>query len=763
MAEVVAISLQVDSGQSVQSVKKLEDAIKDVQKTTNSSNVEEKFNSLNQAIDKGEGSVEDLRKAIKSYQTIALSAGRTSPIGQEALKRSADLKDKLTDLDNEVNRLAQDGKTLQGAMQIGGGVVAGYQAFTGVTALLGVENEELMKTMVKLQASMSLLQSIEQLRLATEKESQAMLLIKNVRTKVAIGLQTAYAFAVGTGTKAMKLFRLALISTGLGALVVLIGVIIAKWDDWSDAIFKNSKEAKLRNEIQEEALKNSAEELNDLDKLQKKIKENVNDRSAQTKAIKEFQKTHPDLLQGLDSEGASYEDINKQIQANITLVKLKAESDALASIRTEKYKEKLEEQLDAQNGSNAGFVSTSKSLFTLRGAYSALTGNVLELSKQSILKANESSKEVIKTKEKEIDSLDKIDAEIQKKIEEAQSKIFKTKKKGSDKSIANKKKEKEQIEKEQAEELRLIQEALEKELSLINELEEAVIQSMQDEDAKKIALLKLQQERELEAVREKYGAETELEAQLLRNQNQELNNVKEEIRLANEEEDNIATNFFDEQKKEKRVIEIEEIKLSANDEIAILKEKLKQGLISEQEYADGIAKIEKQKEDVRNAGFKTAESIVGSLGSLMEGNEKAQKGVLAVQKAMTLAQIGIDTAKAISSLTAMSAGNPANAVTGGVAGVIQYATGIATILSNVAQAKKLLSGSGSGSVSAGGGSGVNPPSFNNQTNTQTGNSGGGGGNGTATGYIPTTKVVLVESELEAMQGRVKQVQQIATI
>ena len=67
---------------------------------------------------------------------------------------------------------------------------------------------------------------------------------------------------------------------------------------------------------------------------------------------------------------------------------------------------------------------------------------------------------------------------------------------------------------------------------------------MQDEDAKKIALLKLQQERELEAVREKYGAETELEAQLLRNQAEALREVKEEIRLANEEEDNIAKKLF---------------------------------------------------------------------------------------------------------------------------------------------------------------------------------------------------------------------------
>ena len=721
MAEVVAISLQVDSGQSVQSVKKLEDAIKDVQKTTNSSNVEEKFNSLNQAIDKGEGSVEDLRKAIKSYQTIALSAGRTSPIGQEALKRSADLKDKLTDLDNEVNRLAQDGKTLQGAMQIGGGVVAGYQAFTGVTALLGVENEELMKTMVKLQASMSLLQSIEQLRLATEKESQAMLLIKNVRTKVAIGLQTAYAFAVGTGTKAMKLFRLALVSTGLGALVVLLGVIIAKWDDWKDSIMKiinvafapfikvlqylgviESDLEKQRREDAENQVKRLEEQSGMLDEVMSKTTDRLNHDIQMAKARGEnTRKLERELLEA-ESIGAEK---RLMIAVKLATAKMLLDKDL-----TEEQKKEMMEKVIADE---KAFSDSIKAL------------QVFDAQTETINKNAQAKKN---------------------KDARARSKTAKDKK-----------------EKEQAEELRLIQEALEKELSLINESEEAVIQSIQDEDAKKIALLKLQQERELEAVREKYGAETELEAQLLRNQNQELNNVKEEIRLANEEEDNIAKNFFDEQKKEKRVIEIEEMKLSANDEIAILKEKLKQGLISEQEYADGIAKIEKQKEDVRKAGFKTAESIVGSLGSLMEGNEKAQKGVLAVQKAMTLAQIGIDTAKAISSLTAMSAGNPANTVTGGGAGIIQYATGIAQILSNVAQAKKLLSGSGSGSVSAGGGSGVNPPSFNNQTNTQTGNSGGGGGNGTATGYIPTTKVVLVESELEAMQGRVKQVQQIATI
>ena len=718
MAEVVAISLEVDSGQSVQSVKKLEDAIKDVQKTTNSSNVEEKFNSLNQAIDRGEGSVEDLRKAIKSYQTIALSAGRTSPIGQEALKRSAQLKDKLTDLDNEVKRLAQDGKNLQGAMQIGTGVVAGYQAFTGVTAMLGVENEDLMKTMVKLQASMSVLQAIEQLRLATEKESQAMLLIKNVRTKTLTALNFLYAGSIKVINGALKSFRGALIATGLGALVVLIGTIIAKWDDWKDSIMKiinvafapfikvlqylgviESDLEKQRREDAENQVKRLEEQNAMLDEVMSKTTDRLNHDIQMAKARGEN-------TRNLERELLEAESIGAQKRLAIA-IKLATAKMRLDKDLTEEQKKEMMEKVKADE------------------------------------KAFSDSIKALQVFDAQTETINKNAQDKKNKDARARSKTAKDKK-----------------EKEQDEELRLIQEALEKELSLINELEDAFIQSMQDEDAKKIALLQLQQERELEAVRLKYGAETELEAQLLINQNQALRKVKEEIRLANEEEDKIAQSFFDEQKK---VIEIEEIKLSANDEIAILKEKLKHGLILEQEYADGIAKIEKQKEDVRNAGFKTAESIVGSLGSLMEGNEKAQKGVLAVQKAMTLAQIGIDTAKAISSLTAMSAGNPANTVTGGGAGVLQYATGIATILSNVAQAKKLLSGSGSGSISAGGGSRVTAPSFNNQTTTQTGNSGGGGGNGTATGYVPTTKVVLVESELEAMQGRVKQVQQIATI
>jgi hypothetical protein len=63
----------------------------------------------------------------------------------------------------------------------------------------------------------------------------------------------------------------------------------------------------------------------------------------------------------------------------------------------------------------------------------------------------------------------------------------------------------------------------------------------------------------------------------------------------------------------------------------------------------------------------------------------------AVGKALALSQIAIDTGVAISSLTRNSEANPANAPTGGIAGAIQFASGLIRILANIKKAKDILS------------------------------------------------------------------------
>jgi hypothetical protein len=81
-------------------------------------------------------------------------------------------------------------------------------------------------------------------------------------------------------------------------------------------------------------------------------------------------------------------------------------------------------------------------------------------------------------------------------------------------------------------------------------------------------------------------------------------------------------------------------------------------------------------------------NLATSFGELVgaEGERSAQ-----FQKVMTLAQIAFDTASAISSLTKYSEANPANAVTGGIAGTIQFVSGLARIITNIAKAKQVLS------------------------------------------------------------------------
>lgn len=122
--------------------------------------------------------------------------------------------------------------------------------------------------------------------------------------------------------------------------------------------------------------------------------------------------------------------------------------------------------------------------------------------------------------------------------------------------------------------------------------------------------------------------------------------------------------------------------------------------------------LEEEKK-VREAKFALANMGVEALTNLGNAFIKDQKKLEKFNKASALVQIGIDTAKAISALVAASNQNPANGVTGGLAGITQFASGILQITANIAKAKQLLtspssspSGGASSSSSSGSSSSV---------------------------------------------------------
>jgi hypothetical protein len=264
----VVFSLKVNTGNSVQDIQAMDAAVNDLnqdlkatQQTaadgTGLDTFDQKLQELNARVEAGGLTMREMTKTMKEYQNIAAQAGAETPIGQQAIRNAAGLKDEIGDLKAQTTALSSDFVGVDTALK---GVETGAAAFQGIqsaVALTGVESEALTETMVKLQAVQGLVNAVSivsnnlnkeailgiQIRNGLEKAKQFILtgtiaptLANTAATTAQAGANVGLAAATTTSTTAMKLFRLALIATGIGALVVGIGLLIANWDKVTEAV-----------------------------------------------------------------------------------------------------------------------------------------------------------------------------------------------------------------------------------------------------------------------------------------------------------------------------------------------------------------------------------------------------------------------------------------------------------------------------------------------------------------------------------------------
>lgn len=165
-----------------------------------------------------------LREAQAEVQKLSEKFGATSQEAVNAAKKAAELKDAIEDAKNLTDAFNPDAKFNSLSSSIGG-VLNGFQAYEGALGLIGVESESLQKTMLKVQSAMALSQGLQGLMEAKDSFKQ-------------LG-----AVAVN----ALKGVRGALIATGIGALVVALGTIVAYWDDIKAAVSGVSSEQEQLN------------------------------------------------------------------------------------------------------------------------------------------------------------------------------------------------------------------------------------------------------------------------------------------------------------------------------------------------------------------------------------------------------------------------------------------------------------------------------------------------------------------------------------
>lgn len=200
------------------------------------------FEALNQRVASGGMSMRDLSKAIKEYESIAINAAQNDPIKQEALNKAGELKDLLGDVRAVTTALSTDTINLDAAMSVGQGLAGSFQAAQGAMALFGQSGEDAAKIMARLMAIQSVLNGLKQVEAVINKNNLALLRQTTIAQNAAAAAQAMYAFATGGATTATKLFRAALIATGIGAIVVAIGLLIANFDKLTGFVYKAAQQ-----------------------------------------------------------------------------------------------------------------------------------------------------------------------------------------------------------------------------------------------------------------------------------------------------------------------------------------------------------------------------------------------------------------------------------------------------------------------------------------------------------------------------------------
>ena len=218
-------------------------------------------------------SVGNLKKEIRAAtaDVIAMQEkfGEASKEAIAAAKRVNELKDKIKDA-KEVTDLFDPGNKFKALGNAVAGVASGFTAVQGAMGLFGAESKELEKQLLKVQSAMALSQGLSAFldsgkdfkRLsASIQNSSVVLKLNAVASNLASGAMKMFGVSVNTTSTSFKVLKGAIISTGIGALVVAIGYAVNALMDWYEETNKQTDATTLLKQA-EDKLKQSIDDTN---------------------------------------------------------------------------------------------------------------------------------------------------------------------------------------------------------------------------------------------------------------------------------------------------------------------------------------------------------------------------------------------------------------------------------------------------------------------------------------------------------------------
>jgi hypothetical protein len=258
---------------------------------------------------------------------------------REATKRAAELEDQIGDVSEKVKALASDTKYIDSAVTAMRGLAAAGAVTQGAMALLGNENEDLQKTMMKVQAATAVLMGVQEMATIVTGQSAAKTLFLDAAQKVAAVSSKALGVTISTSMAAATMG----LSLVIGAIAVLSSDLadaneeVKKSVDESDRILADAEQMRIKRRMkgkeQDIALEKLAFEREKAN-LNKMIEERKISEDAYMKMFVELSLGHQQNLADIDKK---YKD-----------EELKRQKDLHSKKKAERKKDAEDEEKDLE-------------------------------------------------------------------------------------------------------------------------------------------------------------------------------------------------------------------------------------------------------------------------------------------------------------------------------------------------------------------------------------------------------------------------------
>jgi|688.fasta_scaffold52241_3 hypothetical protein len=170
-----------------------------------------------------------LREMQRALVDLAVAGKESTEEFRKLEAEAGELSDTIGDVSQRVKNMGSDTKNIEAFTQAVQGVAAGFQIAQGAAALFGEENEDIQKAMLQVNATMAIANGIMQVSTLLQKESAISMTANRIATAL-------YDKTLKGSVVSLGLFRTALISTGIGAAIVAVGLLVENWDKLTAAV-----------------------------------------------------------------------------------------------------------------------------------------------------------------------------------------------------------------------------------------------------------------------------------------------------------------------------------------------------------------------------------------------------------------------------------------------------------------------------------------------------------------------------------------------